>query len=109
VLSVVVLGVAGTGLAYVWNTNVVAEWGATNAATVTYLTPVVGVTLGVVVLSETISWNEPVGALTIIAGIAVCQGRIRARRRPTLPTEPARPRKSEDDMGPAVMTAPARH
>lgn len=36
VLSVTALGVVGTGLAYVWNTNVVAGWGATKASTVTY-------------------------------------------------------------------------
>ncbi len=45
-LSVLTLGVLGTGLAYVWNTNVVAGWGATNASTVTYLTP----------WSESLSW-----------------------------------------------------
>lgn len=76
VLGVAVLGVAGTGLAYVWNTNVVAAWGATRASTVTYLTPVVGVVLGVVVLGEAVSWNEPVGALIVVAGIAVSQGRV---------------------------------
>jgi drug/metabolite transporter (DMT)-like permease len=82
VLSVAVLGVAGTGLAYVWNTNVVAAWGATNASTVTYLTPVVGVALGIAVLGEAVSWNEPTGALIVITGIAVSQRRIPARQRP---------------------------
>jgi drug/metabolite transporter (DMT)-like permease len=38
VASVLVLGAVGTGLAYVWNTNIVSGWGATNASTVTYLT-----------------------------------------------------------------------
>ena len=75
VLSVTLLGVAGTGLAYVWNTNVVAGWGATNASTVTYLTPVVGVGLGIAVLGEVPSWNEPVGALVVVLGIAVLQAR----------------------------------
>ena len=53
VASVLTLGVLGTGLAYVWLTNIVVGWGATNASTVTYLTPLVGVVLGVVVLGET--------------------------------------------------------
>jgi drug/metabolite transporter (DMT)-like permease len=88
VLSVAALGMAGTGLAYVWNTNIVAAWGATNAATVTYLTPVVGVALGIAVLSETVSWNEPVGALVVISGIAVSQGRIPGRRSLTPDSEP---------------------
>ena len=81
--SVAALGVLGTGLAYVWNTNVVASWGATNASAVTYLTPVVGVALGVVVLGEAVSWNEPLGALIVIAGIAVSQGRVKALRHRT--------------------------
>lgn len=77
VASVLALGVLGTGLAYVWNTNVVAGWGATNASTVTYLTPLVGVALGVVVLAETVTWNQPLGAAAVLAGIAVSQGRLR--------------------------------
>jgi drug/metabolite transporter (DMT)-like permease len=76
-LSVLVLGAVGTGLAYVWNTNVVASWGATNASTVTYLTPVVGVTLGVLVLSEGVDWNQPAGALIVILGITASQDRLR--------------------------------
>ncbi|HEX5565348.1 MAG TPA: DMT family transporter [Streptomyces sp.] len=96
VLGVTVLGAAGTGLAYVWNTNVVTAWGATNASTVTYLTPVVGVALGIAVLGESVSWNEPVGALITVAGIAVSQGRVPARRRsvplPRPTTVTARPR-----------------
>jgi drug/metabolite transporter (DMT)-like permease len=75
VASVLTLGVFGTGLAYVWNTNVVAQWGATNASTVTYLTPLVGILLGVAVLSETMTWNQPVGAVIVIVGIATSQDR----------------------------------
>ena len=59
------------------NTNVVAAWGATNASTVTYLTPVVGVLFGVLLLSERVSWNEPVGALAVVLGIAISQNRLR--------------------------------
>ncbi|MFJ6533343.1 DMT family transporter [Microbacterium sp. NPDC091662] len=81
IVAVLALGALGTGLAYVWNTNIVSAWGATNASTVTYLTPVVGVMLGVIVLAEQVSWNEPVGAVVVIVGIAITQGRIRLRRR----------------------------
>jgi drug/metabolite transporter (DMT)-like permease len=75
-LSVLALGVIGTGLAYVWNTNVVAGWGATHASTVTYLTPVVGVALGASILSERVSWNQPLGALVVLLGIVVSQERL---------------------------------
>jgi drug/metabolite transporter (DMT)-like permease len=76
VISVLALGAVGTGLAYVWNNNVVTAWGATNASTVTYLTPVVGVILGVAILGEPLAWNEPVGAAIVIIGVAVSQGRF---------------------------------
>ena len=106
VLSVAALGVAGTGLAYVWNTDVVAAWGATSASTVTYLTPVVGVTLGIAVLGEAISWNEPVGAMVVIAGIALGQGRrIPARRRPG--PLPRRRAAAAHPADPTELTRPA--
>lgn len=80
VLAVLALGALGTGLAYVWNTNIVGAWGATNASTVTYLTPVVGVLLGAMVRAEKVTWNEPLGAVIVVFGIAVTQGRIRLTR-----------------------------
>lgn len=76
VVSMVVLGAVGTGLAYIWNTNVVRSWGATRGASVTYATPVVGVALGVVLLDESLTWNQPVGAALVVAGIVVAGGRI---------------------------------
>jgi drug/metabolite transporter (DMT)-like permease len=76
VLSMVALGAVSTGLAYVWNTNVVEAWGAANAAAVTYLTPVVGVVLGILVLGEPLTWNQPVGACLVITGILAAHGRL---------------------------------
>jgi drug/metabolite transporter (DMT)-like permease len=72
--AMLALGVVGTGIAYVLNTNVVIGLGATAASTVTYLTPVVGVLLGVAVLHDRLSWNEPVGGLVVIVGVALGQG-----------------------------------
>jgi drug/metabolite transporter (DMT)-like permease len=94
--SVLALGVLGTGLAYVWNTNVVAGWGATHASTVTYLTPLVGVALGAALLSEAITWNEPVGAAIVVLGIALSQGRLGAARR-GLPRDRQHPAPSPGD------------
>ena len=74
--SVLALGAVGTGIAYVWNTSIVASWGATTASTVTYLIPVVGIALGAAVLSETLTWNEPVGAVIVILGILTTQNRL---------------------------------
>jgi drug/metabolite transporter (DMT)-like permease len=81
VFSVLALGAVGTGLAYVCNNKIVTAWGATNASTVPYLTPVVGVLLGVAVLREPLGWNEPVGAAVVVAGIAISQGRFISRSR----------------------------
>ncbi len=81
VVSVVVLGAVGTGVAYIWSTRIIQAWGATLASTVTYLTPLVGVTLGILVLDESLHWNEPVGAVLVVLGILTSQGRLRRRRR----------------------------
>lgn len=61
VISIVLLGAVGTGVAYIWYNNVITAWGATAASTVTYLTPITGVILGVVILGERISCPIDVG------------------------------------------------
>jgi len=81
VLSVLALGCLGTGVAYIWNQNTLRAWGPTRASTVTYLTPIVGVALGMTVLGEPLSWNEPVGALVVFAGILLAQNRLSGLRR----------------------------
>nr|WP_026851092.1 DMT family transporter [Glaciibacter superstes] len=90
VLSLLALGAVGTGFAYIWNINVLRAWGPTNASTVTYVTPVVGVLLGVLVLSETLSWHEPLGAALVLFGILLTQQRLRMRRRLAAVREPVR-------------------
>lgn len=80
IASILLLGIVGTGLAYIWSTNIVARWGATNASTVTYWAPVVGVALGATVLGESLSWFQPVGALVVILGIAISQDRLTLTR-----------------------------
>ncbi|MUM15845.1 EamA family transporter [Mycobacterium sp. CBMA271] len=71
VLSMLALGVLGTGVAYVWNTDIINGWGATAASSVTYLTPVIGVLLGATLLSERIGWNAPVGGVIVVGGIVL--------------------------------------
>jgi drug/metabolite transporter (DMT)-like permease len=56
---------------------------------VTYITPVVGVILGVLVLGETVSWNEPVGALVVFLGILLAQDRLRLGRLSPAAARPA--------------------
>ncbi len=88
VLSLVTLGALGTGFAYIWNINVLRAWGPTNTSTVTYVTPVVGVLLGVLVLGERLGWYEPLGAMLVLCGILLAQRRIRLRRRMPMASDP---------------------
>lgn len=81
--SLVLLGALGTGIAYYWNINVLRAWGPTAVSTVTYVIPVVAVGLGVIVLGETLSWHEPVGALIVMVGILFTQQRLRFGSRTT--------------------------
>jgi drug/metabolite transporter (DMT)-like permease len=75
--SMLALGALGTGIAYVLNYDVIVRAGATTASLVTYVVPIFSTLFGVMVLSEGLSWNEPVGALVIIAGVAISQGMLR--------------------------------
>ncbi|MGQ7353218.1 EamA family transporter, partial [Quadrisphaera oryzae] len=67
-----------SGVAYVLNFRIVAAAGASTASSVTYLTPVVAAVVGVSVLGEHVRWNQPVGAVVVLIGIAVSQGLHRA-------------------------------
>ena len=68
VLCIAALGALGTAIAYILFTNLVRTAGSATASSVTYLMPIVSTTLGVVVLGETIGWNEPVGTVVILLG-----------------------------------------
>jgi drug/metabolite transporter (DMT)-like permease len=80
------LGALGSGIAYVLNFRVIAAAGASTASAVTYLTPLFAVAVGVAFLGEQVSWNEPIGALIVLAGIAQSQGRLRTRTPVPSPT-----------------------
>jgi drug/metabolite transporter (DMT)-like permease len=69
--SLVILGVLGTGVAYVLNYQIITSEGATVAATVTYLLPVVAIVLGVAVLGETVTISVLAGIALVLAGVAL--------------------------------------
>ncbi len=81
VLSMFGLGVFGSGFAYLWNFRVMELAGSAIASSVTYLTPVVAVVMGILFLGEKITWNEPVGALVVLFGAAIAQERIKIAKR----------------------------
>ncbi|MFM1992903.1 MAG: hypothetical protein RL600_731 [Actinomycetota bacterium] len=80
VASMLALGILGTGLAYAMYYRLLAQVGSAIGSAVTYMSPIVGVILGVLLLGEQITWNEPIGAAVILFGAAVAQGRIRLGR-----------------------------
>jgi drug/metabolite transporter (DMT)-like permease len=75
--AILALGVLGTGIAYPLNYAIVRAAGAGTASTVTYVIPLFSTVLGIVVLGEALSWNQPVGAVVVLVGVAISQGRIR--------------------------------
>ena len=77
VFAMIALGVFGSGFAYIWNFKVMALAGSAIASSVTYLTPVVAVIVGVIFLQEKIHWYEPFGAVIVLLGAAIGQNRIK--------------------------------
>jgi drug/metabolite transporter (DMT)-like permease len=77
VTAIVVLGVIGTGFAYVLNYQIITSEGATVASTVTYLLPVVAIVLGVLVLGESITVYALAGIALVLAGVALTRLRTK--------------------------------
>ena len=80
VLAMMALGIFGSGFAYLWNFKVMELAGSAIASSVTYLTPLVAIIVGVIFLNEKITWNEPVGALIVLLGAAIAQERIKLKK-----------------------------
>ncbi|MGC1207622.1 MAG: EamA family transporter, partial [Ornithinimicrobium sp.] len=78
VLAVVFLGVVGTGLGQAMQYDVVRAAGATVASSVAFVIPVVAVTLGYVVLGETVGW------LALGGGALILYAASLVTRRPTV-------------------------
>ena len=76
VVSMLILGFVGTGYAYVAYYDIIHKVGSAIASSVTYITPLVGVLLGALLLNETITWNQPVGGIVILLGAAIAQARV---------------------------------
>lgn len=76
VLAVLGNAVLSTALAYILYFAILARAGATNAALVTVLVPVVAVLAGVGLLGETVTAGQVGGMLLIVAGLTVIDGRM---------------------------------
>lgn len=73
--AIVWLGLLGSCLAYILYYTILREWGATRTTLVTYVTPIVGVTAGVLFLNEVLDWRLLVGGLLIISGVVAVNWR----------------------------------
>jgi drug/metabolite transporter (DMT)-like permease len=83
--SLLALGVFGTGVAFIVYYRVMERTSATYVSMVTYLVPVFGVILGVLVLGEQLSWNAYFGCALILLGVMIVNGvfRVTSWQRPT--------------------------
>ncbi len=81
VFAMLALGIFGSGFAYIWNFKIMTVAGSAIASSVTYLTPVVAVIVGVIFLKERLFWYEPVGALIVLFAVAIGQNRIKLKRK----------------------------
>ncbi|WP_112133323.1 DMT family transporter [Glycomyces dulcitolivorans] len=71
VLAVLVLGVLGTGLAYLLNYRIITDDGPTAASVVVYLLPVVSVILGALVLGEQLEFQVLAGMAVVLLAAAL--------------------------------------
>ncbi len=72
-LSIIALGVFGSGFAYRLFHDVIKDAGSTVASTVTFTNPVVATIWGILLLNEELHWYEPVGGLVVILGAWLAQ------------------------------------
>ncbi len=72
------LGLLGSCAAYLLYFNLLHSVGATRTTMVTYVFPVVGVTLGVLFLDELADWRLLVGAALVVTSLAIVNWKPRA-------------------------------
>lgn len=78
-IAVVILGIFATGITFHLTYRIIADEGATNAATVGYLLPVVSVALGAIVLDEAFSFRVAAGMAVVLVGVGMTR---RQKRNP---------------------------
>ena len=79
IASVLYLGVAATGAAYLLYFGLIAGAGASKAVLVTYLVPALALAYGAVLLDETVTAASLAGLALVLAGVALGTGTVRTR------------------------------
>ena len=80
--SMLTLGIAGTGLAYVLYYGLLSGAGASRAILITYLVPLFAVVYGAVLLGEPVTAATIGGLALVLAGVSLGTGAVRVARRP---------------------------
>jgi drug/metabolite transporter (DMT)-like permease len=78
--SMLTLGIAGTGLAYVLYYGLLSGAGASRAILITYLVPLFAVVYGAVLLGESVTAATIGGLALVLAGVALGTGALRVAR-----------------------------
>ena len=81
-VALLVLGAAGTGVAFVMSLGVIRVAGPAVASTVTYVTPLWSTLLGAVLLAEPLGWNTVAGGIVVICGVVLTRARRRRSGQP---------------------------
>jgi drug/metabolite transporter (DMT)-like permease len=79
--SVLVLGIGGTGLAYILYYGLLAGAGASRSILVTYLVPALALGYGALLLDEEITVVAVGGLALVLGGVALGTGAVRLQRR----------------------------
>ena len=85
-LAMVGLAALSTALAYIVFFQILRRSGSTNAVLVTLLIPVTAILLGYLLLGESISWREMIGAVVIGSALLLIDGRVFKQLRGVLST-----------------------
>ena len=83
-LSVLLLGILCTGIAYVIFFRLITFLGPTKAISVTYLIPVFGLFWGVIFLNEIITSWMMLGCGFVLSGVALTTGAVKLRKKTTI-------------------------
>jgi drug/metabolite transporter (DMT)-like permease len=86
--SLLVLGIVGTGLAYVLYYALLAGAGASRSILITYLVPALALVYGAVFLDEPVTTAALAGLALVLGGVALGTGVVRLARRRTQVPEP---------------------
>lgn len=105
VVSLTILGVLGTGAAYVLNYRIIQDEGPAATSAVMYLLPVVAVLLGSLAVDETVTTTTLAGIALVLGGVGL------TRRRPQQPaTRSGRDGTAENPARVGSRTSPTpRH